>query len=369
MSFERRGRRRRRGAAALWLLLLGACSQGPSGPDLAVEGAWTEPPGGVTSGEEAEIAVPIATVPGVAPPQFVPAPLTGLLVPRATLDGRGVLAVKIDAVEAARPQTGLNEADVVMEELVEGGLTRLLALYHSSDPATVGPVRSARGTDLSLLMPLVRPLFASSGAHESYRRALAVSGVVEVGPDARPDAYRRVEDRAGPHDLFATPSLLRDATPDVVLSPPSLFRWRAETDPIPGSPLAGIVIDWGATVVEFRWDASLAGWRRSQDGSDHVDDQGVLVAPANVVVQFVEYLDSGLRDGNGATVPVADMDGRSGLAWVLSGGSVVEGTWVKVNATQPARYRDAAGNEVGLTTGRTWVLLAPDGAASMTETP
>ncbi len=323
--------------------------------------------GSTPSGEAVEIAGPETSSQAEVSAAPERAPLTGLMLDGGADAGRAVLAVKIDAVEAARPQAGLNEADIVVEELVEGGLSRLLALYHSRDPSRVGPVRSARGVDVSLLMSMARPLFASSGANPDYRRALAVSGVIDVGPEVVPEAYRRAEDRSQPHDLFADPAVLRRATPELVVGPTPPFAWRSEAEEVPGVRSDGVDVDWGTTRVGFRWDAVVGGWRRTQDGTAHVDEAGAVVAPTNVVVQFVTYRDSGLRDVNGASVPVADLDGIRGAAWLFTGGSVVEGEWYKANATQPARFSDASGVAVGLTPGTTWVLLAPTGSATLVE--
>ena len=129
---------------------------------------------------------------------------------------RAALAVKVDTTAHGRPQVGLLAADVVFEEVVEGGLTRLLAVFHSADPDTVGPVRSARSTDLFLLAELGRPLFAWSGANPTFAAAVEAADLIDVGVAAVPDAYERSDERRAPYDLFAAPAELRAAAGGVV---------------------------------------------------------------------------------------------------------------------------------------------------------
>ena len=156
-----------------------------------------------------EVAAPPATkatrpaaVP--APPTTAAAPLTGLPmdIGRAR---RPVLVVKIDNAPKARPQIGLNQADVVFEEGVEGGITRFAALYHSEGSKPVGPVRSARTTDIRLISALRHPLFAYSGANATFQRKVHEAPLVDVGFDAHSDRYHRDSARPSPYNLFSRP--------------------------------------------------------------------------------------------------------------------------------------------------------------------
>ena len=132
----------------------------------------------------------VAETPSPTSPSMLPLlGTTGQVPPRAAL------GVKIDDTERGRPQSGLAQADVVFEEMVEGGLTRLLAVFQSRDPDTVGPVRSARSTDLFILAELGQPLFAWSGANPTFAAAVEAADLLDVGVGAAPDAYRRA---AGP---------------------------------------------------------------------------------------------------------------------------------------------------------------------------
>ncbi len=308
---------------------------------------------------------PAATAAAVAAPDPPgPSPLTGLPGEAPT---RPALIVKIDNAPRARPQVGLNQADVVFEELVEGGITRFAAVFHSQDSDPVGPVRSARSTDIGVASALHRPLFAYSGANRVFEEQVRQAPLVDVGVKAAPDRYYREGARRAPYNLFSrTPALFQLAPADAV-APPALFAYRAPGEPPAGasmSPIERASVRFAVT-VDWDWDAAMGGWWRSQDGRRHADAAGRGVAPANVVVQFVEYRDTGLRDTAGAPVPEAQVVGE-GDAWVLTGGHVIPARWSKPAADAVTRYLDGAGAEIRLAPGRTWVELAPPGSASHT---
>lgn len=295
--------------------------------------------------------------------------LTGLAVADPASLRRPVLAVKIDNIDTARPQAGLVQADLVYEELVEGGLTRLLAVFHSTDPEVVGPVRSARSTDVPLLMPFTMPLFAWSGANAAFAQLLDETAVIDVGVENRPEAYVRRDDRSPPSNLYSQPETLRSYTPGTALTPSQRFDFLDPTRAVApdARPVSGVDVDWGTTQVAFRWNEESDGWVRTQNGTVHVDEAGVAVAPENVIVQFVPYTDTDAVDSNGAPVPEAQIAAGHGTAWIFSGGSVVEGGWFKANITIPTVFLDLDGARVPLARGHTWILLVPEDRATLVE--
>ena len=299
-----------------------------------------------------------------APDSPGPSPLTGLPGPAPT---RPALLVKIDNAPKARPQAGLNHADLVVEELVEGGITRFFAVFHSQDADPVGPVRSARSTDIAIASALHKPLFAYSGANRVFEEQVHRAPLVDVGAKAAPDRYRRDRGRRAPYNLFSgTPALYQLAPADAV-PPPAAFVYRAAGEPPTGPGMVAVQragIAW-ATPVEWEWDPAVGGWWRNQAGRRHVDTGGRGVAPPNVVVQFVDYRDTGLRDSSGAPVPEAQVVGE-GDAWVLTGGHLVPGRWSKPSPDAVTRYIDGTGADIRLAPGRTWLELARPGTASHT---
>jgi hypothetical protein len=302
-----------------------------------------------------------------APPTTAAAPLTGLPmdIVRAR---RPVLVVKIDNAPMARPQIGLNQADVVFEEGVEGGITRFAALFHSEESKPVGPVRSARSTDIRLISALHHPLFAYSGANATFQRYVHEAPLVDVGFDAHSDRYHRDTARPSPYNLFSETDKLFDLAPDGSAPPPALFAWRSPGAAASGPGARAVThakVWWQAskyTEALWDWDTTAKGWRRTQNNESHVDGSGRQVTPANVVIQFVTYHDTGQVDSTGTAVPEADVVGE-GDAWVLTGGMLIPCHWSKASDTDVTRYTDASGADVKLTPGKTWVELAPPNQA------
>jgi hypothetical protein len=308
------------------------------------------------------------------PPSAADGGATAAIVPLLGVEGeipqRAALAVKIENTSAGRPQTGLAQADIVFEEVVEGGLTRLLAVYHSQDPETVGPVRSARSTDLSILPELGCPLFAWSGANPTFAAAVEAADLIDVGFGAAPDAYRRADDRPAPYNLYASPEELRAAGGEPGEPPEPLFFYRAEGAPLTGPGAEPVVafdtVGAGglSTDVRWDWDDGSGTWRRSQDGTAHLDADDEQVAVPNVVVRLTPYRDSGIRDSVGSVVPEAVMVGE-GDAWLLTDGQALPGRWHKSTETAPTTFTDRNGQPFVLAPGPTWVEVLPPGAGDL----
>lgn len=298
---------------------------------------------------------------------MVPSPLTALPMPESKA-GRALLIVKIDNSPQARPQSGLAEADIVFEQMVEGGQTRFAALYHSTD-AEVGPVRSARSTDMNLATSFNRPLFAYSGANAVFKVLLRRAVFVDVGLEAVPDAYTRRPDRPPTSDLFTSTAALYGRSPFPGTAPAAPWPFRgADAAAVGGAPAAQASINFpgpAGTKVRWTWDADARVWLREQDGSPHVDAAGVQVRAVNLVVHETAYKDSMIRDRSSAPVPEAQLVGE-GAALVLLDGKVIRGRWNKQSLTKPTVYTDEQGRPVALSPGRTWVELAPPGGASIT---
>lgn len=338
---------------AVLALLAASCSNGDSD-----DGEDGSEPGGSTGQSTPEGDDDSGT--GAGPT----AALLGMEVADPTALTRPALAVKIGNTEQARPQSGIVEADVVVEEKVEGGLTRLAAIFQSEVPAEVGPVRSARATDIPVVFPFGQPLFATSGGNPEVMEAVFQSGLIDVSVDVVPDAYSRRDDRTAPDDLYVATEPLYAEAPETSSAPPTVFAHRpVGVDATDGDEIEGIDIDYGTTQVSFRWDGDVGGWVRSQDGEPHVDEQGRAVAPQNVVVQFADYVDSGQVDSAGATVLRAELTNAEGDVWVLTDGRLIEGTWRKENFTNPSFYLGPDDEPVQLTPGRTWILLPEPGTA------
>ncbi|WP_195210601.1 DUF3048 domain-containing protein [Actinomarinicola tropica] len=284
------------------------------------------------------------------------APLTGLPVEEPSL--RPILIVKIDNVGPARPQVGINAADIVVEEKVEGGLSRFAAMFQSTGSDPVGPVRSARTSDVNIFGNLDAPLFAYSGSNRGVLAALVDSELVDVGATTEGGQYFRDNGRRAPHNLFTRTSSLWAARQGGI--PTALFEYRDEDEPLPGSarPATGVDLTYGAASARFIWNGS--GWARETDGRPHTDASGTQAAPANVVVRFTEYRPSVADSRSPEAVTVG-----SGELWVLTAGQVVVGRWEQDSIDAPTRWLDGSGDPIRLTPGRTWIVMPDPGRATL----
>lgn len=317
-------------------------------------------------GDDDEAAKPKATTTTVAQTTTTAAavanPLTGL---PGEVRQRPALIAKIDNAPKGRPQAGINQADIVVEEGVEGGITRLAVVFHSQDVDVIGPVRSARTTDIHIAAPLNRPLFAWSGSNADFEKLIRQAPLVDVGVAVRRGPYFRQPGRPGPYDLFARFGQLYEGAQGG--PPPPMFTYRGAGEPAAGDPATRAHMEWRdkvQTLVDWEWAADVGAWRRTQNGTPHVDAAGNPVLAKNVVIQLVTYHDTGYRDQSNTIVPEADLVGE-GDVMVLTEGKVIRGRWKKESPDKLTSYTDATGQPIKLTPGITWVELPKPGMASV----
>lgn len=324
--------------------------------------------GGGDDKEAAATTTTAAGLPAPAPAGDL-APLTGLAQPDAARRARPALVVKLDNAPNGRPQVGINRADLVVVEKVEGHITRLFTVFQTNDSDPIGPVRSARSTDIALVAPLNRPLFAYAGTNAAFQALLDKAPLVDLSPNKAGPDYSRRSDRPQTYNLFTNTSALYKRAPADAKAPPALFTYRAAGEAATGDAAAGVTVEYKfasrATKVDYAWDAGSGSWKRAQDGTPFNDGAGVQAAPKNLIVQFVTYKDTGQRDRSGAVVDEAELVG-TGDAWIFTDGKVTKGKWSKPSVEAVTAYTDAAGKAVGLTPGVTWVELPPPGAARST---
>ncbi len=300
-------------------------------------------------------------------PELPRFPLTDLpAADAATAGNHPAVVVKIDDGVHSRPQTGLNQADIVVEEEVEG-VTRLAAVFHSQLPDVVGNVRSARSSDIDIVDAFSRPLFAWSGGNPGVTAAVLQAerdGVLtNASFDAATPAYFRSNDRPAPYNLYVHPGqLLELRAPEGQGAPSPLFTYRADGAALPTSalPAFGVSVPFTPNArVSYAWDAERKGWDRFQVDGEHalsdsafVDADGVQVAPANVVVLVTPYGTSPADSRSPMALTVGEGD-----AYVFTDGAMVAGRWVRPDAAKPWQLLDGSGAPIALTPGRTWVEL------------
>lgn len=282
-------------------------------------------------------------------------PLTGLPIDDPALAARSALVVKIDNHGKARPQNGLNQADIVFEENVEN-LTRFAAVFQSQTPDPVGPIRSGRTQDVQLLGSLNKPIFAWSGGNAGVTQAINSSDfiVANVQTNARKasEAYRS-RDRSAPHNLYAQGSGLFTLSPAVPSPPPAQFGYRKAGAPIAGVDSGGLEVKMDGVNVSWKFDAKSGTYLRFQGGKAHNDAALGQLNAANVVVLVVDYQLSPADYDS----PEAQTTG-TGEVFVVSGGKVVHGTWSRADRLATYLLTADGGDPILLTPGRTWVELA-----------
>jgi Protein of unknown function (DUF3048) N-terminal domain/Protein of unknown function (DUF3048) C-terminal domain len=307
---------------------------------------------------------PNITVAKIAPPApAVPVtwPLTGVAVPEVAK--RPALAVKIENPKEVRPQTGLDQADIVWEEVVEGGITRLVAVYQSVVPGEVGPIRSVRPMDPAIVGPL-HGIVAFSGGQAGFVNALKAAGVQTISQDAGNDGFYRTKARRAPHNVFGTPAKFwaqADADHQAAPAVPFSFARHAEqaTAAASGTPAAAVAITMsGYSHPGWTWDAASGTWLRTESGAAAMAASGARLAVTNVITMRVVLVDSGTRDPAGSVVPETQLVG-GGEAMVATGGKTIPATWKKDATTGPLTFTGADGQVVKLAPGKTWVELVP----------
>ena len=310
----------------------------------------------LTRAAETTTTTTTATTTTAPPP---PAPLTGLPAPGIDL-GRRPLAFKIDNAKGAQPQAGLNQADVVIEQVVEGGLVRFMAVFQSQDADPVGPVRSGRPVDVALAESLGQPVLVMSGAQRSVLRSLQRAGIEVVSQDSGSSALKR-SGRFGqraPHNVFSSTGSVYDAVQTDHGTTLPLAEFSAV--PAPAAAPANIVdVAFSrSTSVQWRWDPAVGRYERmSGTGVQQLAD-GSELEVENLVFQFVEHRSTGLRDGGGNPVPNWDITG-TGPVKIARNGVISSGTWSRAAPSAPITFAAETGETITLTPGRTWWSLVP----------
>lgn len=338
-------------AASLAVVLgaLAACSAGGPGPSRSA--------GTVTNGPD------VAVQKQPAPTPTVPArwPLTGVA---GDVVSRPALAVKIENSREARPQTGLDQADIVWEEVVEGGITRFAAVFSSQVPAEVGPVRSVRPMDSTILAPM-HGLIAFSGGQAVFVQMLPAAGLQIFSQDqGAPGFARKSGVGPAPHNVYGTPATWWAAADAQHQAPPApqftvARQASAATAVVGGTPAAAVRITMsGYSQPSWTWDAGSSHWLRSEGSSPAVVRSGTRLSATNVVVLRVTLRDTGTKDPAGNPVPETVLTG-SGDALVATGGKTVKATWTKGAKTDVLTLAGADGQPVSLAPGNTWVEMVP----------
>ncbi len=313
-------------------------------------------------------------------PVYVTAPLTGVqyedTTPEALQLKKPSVACKIDnGSEAPRPQSGLNSTDIVFDEMVEGGLTRLVAIWHSAQPDGIGPVRSIRPMDPDITSAF-GGIVCFSGGQAVFVNMInqAPVFVASETTEQGKGTFSRSTDRIAPHNVIVNVQKLASDHPELP-APAQQFQFGkdVQTSSAGANGVAVSKFEVKFPSASALWTAASDGakWLRTQDGKPLFDKlDGAQVSATNIVVLQVR-IDRSYLDKKYGHIPKTIMI-DTGKAWVFTGGKYVEATWSKTSATSTISLVDAAGAPVLLAPGNTWVELmplAPEGKISITEVP
>ncbi len=280
-------------------------------------------------------------------------PLTGLPAPNTT-PTHPVMIVKIDNTAASQPQYGLGEADMVVEELVEGGITRLATMFYSQLPTKVGPVRSMRASDIGVVTPTHAVLVASGAAPSTYNRLarahvkyylMGAPGVSRFPNDPEHDFL---------HSVFADLPVLARSIRATPIVPASYLPWGAESDFTGVAPARKIAVKFsGSSTTHFLYNALTKKYLNTNTHAKRGDQ----FKADSVLVLRVREGDAGYRDPAGNPVPETLFYG-TGTLMLFHDGQVMRGTWSKVKRDSPLVLTTAAGS-MKVPAGHVWIELLP----------
>ena len=284
--------------------------------------------------------------------------------PRHSLTGESgknsqVIVVKIDDTTYAHPQVGLRSADVVYIEQVEGGLTRLAALFSSKIPQIVGPVRSARISDIELLSQYGKVGFAYSGAQRLMLPVIASANLYDLGATHYgPKFYQNDPARIAPYAMMLkVPELLNESKlRGNSLSKSSPMGWKFGDAPENLLDISKVHISWPASSYGAEWSEDENRWLLIHNGNVDVDDTGYRLGPKTIVIQIVSITDSIYHDKVGGVTPFSATVGE-GRGYILRDGKSFEAFWSRPDAASGTRWRSKEGEEITFAKGQIWVAL------------
>ncbi len=291
-------------------------------------------------------------------------PLRGTRAPGGKVQQRPAVGVKIGNDPASRPQSGLPDADIVYEEMAEGGITRYLAIFQCYEPAAIGPTRSVRWDDWHILASYGHPILAFSGGITPWTEEVAsLPWLFDASGSAYPtaNAYYRTSNRVPPWNYYTSAKGLWGLDPKNHETPPAQFVYSAR-------PAAGTKRTRGASVADFasaatvqwEWSAHLGAWLRFVGGEPDVDVSGAQLRATDVVIDLVQTQPGPYNESGPNSPDVESLTQGTGPAWILRNGMVEEGTWSCPQYGDITRYHFRDGKTMTLAPGNTWVELVPD---------
>ena len=283
---------------------------------------------------------------------------TNLLSGREGTNGP-VLVVKIDDTTQAHPQIGLEDADIVYIEQVEGGLTRLAAVYSSVIPQRIGPVRSARISDIEIMSQFGRVAFAYSGAQSKLLPVIAAANLQDLGAQRQsPTIFTTDPNRVQPYAMVLRADLLMQKIMDDNYQIDSAKSIGFKFGPLQegGTVTSKAIMHWPAATYSATWSNDDSRWLLSHNNSENVADSGVVLGPTTLVIQMVSIVPSEYKDKVGGVTPFSQTVG-TGKAYVLRDGQRFITTWIRASSEGGTTFSFADGTVMNFDQGQIWISL------------
>jgi hypothetical protein len=345
----------KKGSSRTWWYILGTTAVVLIGVVIAIV---------VTGGKKDTASKAGVTTTTKAAPVGAACPLTGAPAPGGVVPPRPALGVKIGNYPNDRPSSGLNKADVVFEEPVEGGITRLVAVFQCQGASLVGDLRSARQPDAGILSQLSDPLFVHAGGIDPVIALLGQSPLIDKNIlNGNGSDIINSPGRVAPYAMFANTTALWALDPSDTTRPAPIFTYSAALPPaaVAGSGTSVHVPFSSTSDVTWQWNAAIGQYLRSYSGTPDKLLDGSQTVATNVVVMTVQTaIGSWVENSEGGHEVLVTSTG-SGPLVVMRGGAAITGTWSRTGLTQPATLTATNGTPITLRPGNTWVELVPAG--------
>jgi len=307
-------------------------------------------------------------LPASTTPAGPPCPLTGLPSSGPQVPQRPALAVKVDNYPAARPQSGLNQADIVFEEPVEGGITRLVAVFQCQSPSLVGPIRSARAVDVQILDELSDPIFVHAGGIDPVLSLLQAGNLVDKNIFDYGSVVQTVSGRSAPYNTYISASDGWGLDPRDTTPPAAVFSYSTASPS--GTPASTLHIPFsGTNDTLWTWNVSSKRWLLSYSGTPATVAGGGQISTTNIVVQTVQVTYGPWLENDVGGYEVQSKMTGSGPLMVLRNGVAISGTWSRPSVSDPTTLTASNGSAITLEPGPTWVEIVPASVKVTTTSP
>ncbi len=289
-------------------------------------------------------------------------PLTGEQVADEKARIKPVTAIMLENSPAARPQSGLKDAEIVYEAVAEGGITRFLALYQQRQPDLIGPVRSLRMYYLNWATPYDASIAHIGGSYNALKKVRG-GGYRDIDQFFNSKYYWRATDRYAPHNVYTSFSKLSqlNALKGYTSSQPIGFE-RADDKKTSTQDATSISLKISGPLYNstYQYDPATKLYARSEGGAPHIDREAGQIT-AKVVIALRVDMSKVMEDGYRENITTTG----SGNVVIFQNGQAISGTWSKISDSAQITFADANGQPIALARGTTWISAIPNSGGNV----